>query len=138
VRVRQGASSRPRPGWRPSTRVEARTILNDYNLAAVNAIRATGGNNAVRHIMVPTHAAIPSTTCIDDLEIPNNDPRIIVSLHTYYPNEFSFGSETYWGSSSDVAAMEVELDRGGSSAAAPAQTNAFHICPPAGLPPRAM
>ena len=101
---------------------EARSILNDYNLVAVNAIRATGGNNAIRHIMIPTHAANASTTCISDLEIPNDDPRIIVSLHTYYPNEFSMGGETQWGlnsdvsatqwgSDSDVSAMEAELDR---------------------------
>jgi endoglucanase len=90
---------------------EARQVLNGYNLAAVNAIRATGGNNTVRHIMVPTHAANPSTTTIEALQIPNDDPRIIVSLHTYYPNEFSMGSEANWGSSSDRSQMEDELDR---------------------------
>jgi endoglucanase len=90
---------------------EARSILNDYNLAAVNAIRATGGNNAIRHIMIPTHAANASTTCVNDLVIPNDDPRIIVSLHTYYPNDFSMGGATDWGSNNDVSSMESELDR---------------------------
>jgi len=90
---------------------EARAILNTYNLAAVDAIRATGGNNTIRHIMVPTHAANPSTTCIEDLVIPNGDPKIIVSLHTYYPNEFSFGDVSSWGTTPDRSDMEAELDR---------------------------
>lgn len=90
---------------------EARQILNGYNLAAVNAIRATGGNNTVRQIMVPTHAANPSTETIEDLVIPNDDPNIIVSLHTYYPNEFSMGNEAAWGSDSDRTQMADELDR---------------------------
>jgi endoglucanase len=95
----------------------ARTILNAYNAAAVNAIRATGGNNALRHIMIPTHAANPSTTCINDLIIPNNDARIIVSLHTYYPNTFSMSTSltatgsTTWGTTADQTAMATELDR---------------------------
>ena len=90
---------------------EARGILNDYNLAAVNAIRATGGNNAIRHIMIPTHAANPDTTCIEDLDIPNDDPKIIVSLHTYYPNDFSFGNSTSWDLGAGLPPMEAELDR---------------------------
>jgi endoglucanase len=90
---------------------EARRILNRYNLAAVNAIRATGGNNTLRHLMVPTHAANPSTETIEDLEVPNHDPRIIVSLHTYYPYEVSLGGGSEWGSNSDRTDMAEELDR---------------------------
>ncbi len=90
---------------------EARAILNDYNLAAVDAIRATGGNNALRHLMIPTHAANSSDTCVEALEIPHDDPRIIVSLHTYYPNDVSFGDAASWGDGADRAEMEAELDR---------------------------
>ena len=89
----------------------ARTIINAYNLAAVNAIRATGGNNQLRHIMVPTHAANASNTCVNALVIPNNDPRIIVSLHTYYPNPISMGGATTWGTAAEKADMAAELDR---------------------------
>ncbi len=89
----------------------ARQLVNRYNLAAVNAIRETGGNNALRHIMVPTHAANANSETIADLVIPNDDPRIIVSLHTYYPYELSLGGGEDWGSDSDRQAMEQELDR---------------------------
>ena len=90
----------------------ARKTLNAYNLAAVNAIRATGGNNASRHIMVPTHGANASDTCINELSIPNNDAKVIVSLHTYYPWNFSAASgATTFGTPTEIAAMKTELDR---------------------------
>jgi endoglucanase len=90
---------------------ETRAILNTYQLASVNAIRAAGGNNAKRFIMCCTHAATPSDAAINDLVIPNNDPRIIVSIHTYYPNGMAFGGQTNWGTDADKAAMRRELDR---------------------------
>jgi len=90
---------------------EARAILNEYHLASVNAIRATGGNNAKRIIMCATHAATPSDAAIADLVIPNNDPRIVVSIHTYYPGGLSFGGQNSWGTDADKAAVRRELDR---------------------------
>ena len=90
---------------------EARAILNAYHVAAVNAIRGTGGNNAKRIIMCATHAATPSDAAIKDLVIPNNDPRIVVSIHTYYPGGMAFGNQTSWGTENDKAAMRRELDR---------------------------
>lgn len=91
----------------------ARMILNRYNAAAVKAIRDTGGNNAERFIMIPTHGANAATECIDDLVIPNADPNIILSLHTYYPWGFSgdpMGTADF-GSPADLSAMNAELDR---------------------------
>ena len=91
----------------------ARAILNGYNAAAVKAIRDTGGNNALRFVMIPTHGANSATQCINDLVIPNDDPRIIVSLHTYYPWAFSGDSAgtAQFGSTSELTAMSAELDR---------------------------
>jgi endoglucanase len=61
--------------------------------------------------MCATHAATPSDAAINDLVIPNNDPRIIVSIHTYYPGGLAFGGQTNWGTDADKAAMRRELDR---------------------------
>ena len=90
---------------------ETRKILNAYQLASVNAIRATGGNNTKRIIMIATHAATPSNEAIADMVIPNDDPRCIVSIHTYYPGGLSFGNQNSWGTDADKAAMRKELDR---------------------------
>ncbi len=91
---------------------ENREVINRYNLAAVNTIRNTGGNNASRHIMIPTIAASASSVAINDLVIPNNDSRVIVSLHMYTPNSFAMdanGTST-WGSDSDKSALDSEIN----------------------------
>jgi endoglucanase len=92
---------------------QQRGILNAYHLGAVNAIRATGGNNVKRFIMCCTHSACPLTVAISGLVIPNNDTNVLVSLHTYYPQGFCLPpvTTTTWGSSSDSANVRSELNR---------------------------
>jgi endoglucanase len=91
---------------------EIRSVINSLNLAAVNTIRGTGGNNSKRFIMVPTHAACALTDAINDLVIPNNDSRVIVSLHCYSPYQFSMVSTSNptWGSNSDKSSLSSEFD----------------------------
>lgn len=91
---------------------ENRAVINSFNLAAVNTIRATGGNNDKRFIMVPTHAACSLTDAVNDLVIPNNDSRIIVSIHSYSPYQFCMvaTSNTTWGTSSEKASLSSEFD----------------------------
>jgi endoglucanase len=100
--------------WNGGTR-DARTILNTYNLAIVNTIRSSGGNNALRHLLIPTHAATAMEVAVNDLVIPNDDGRIMVSLHTYWPYNFTMntgnGATDQWGSNSDKNACDQELDR---------------------------
>ncbi|MDS0524835.1 glycoside hydrolase family 5 protein [Clostridium sp. SHJSY1] len=92
---------------------ENRSVINNYNLAAVNTIRNTGGNNESRCIMVPTLAASSTTVAVDDLVIPNDDKKIIVSLHMYSPYLFAMaqdGTDT-WGSDADKSSLDWELDQ---------------------------
>lgn len=92
---------------------EARDVINKYNLAAVNTIRNSGGNNAKRHIMIPTHGASSLAAAVNDLVIPNNDSRVIVSLHSYSPYYFSMPIDgtSSWGSDSDKSALDAEFDQ---------------------------
>lgn len=98
--------------WTGGT-AEARGILNEYNAAVVNAIRSTGGNNALRHVMIPTHAATAIAAAQDDLVIPSNDSRIIVSQHTYWPYSFTMQEPgtASWGTTRDKSDCDAELDR---------------------------
>ncbi len=91
---------------------ENRQVINRLNLAAVNTIRGTGGNNAKRFIMVPTHAAAAMDATLNDLVIPNNDSRVIVSIHAYSPYFYAMDIKgtSSWGSSSDKASLSAELD----------------------------
>jgi endoglucanase len=86
----------------------SRTNLATYQTAAVNAIRATGGNNATRMIVLQGISASPIAASV--ATIPMVDNNIIVSLHTYDPVGFSMnGSPTTWGSASDTAAVMRNL-----------------------------
>ncbi|MFY0599846.1 MAG: glycoside hydrolase family 5 protein [Cyclobacteriaceae bacterium] len=96
--------------WTGGT-AEGRDVLNTYHKACVDAIRSTGGNNASRFLMIAPYAASPAGVAWDDLLIPNNDEKTIVSIHNYHPFEFSLGNGTNWGSSSDKAAMDFEVER---------------------------
>lgn len=86
---------------------EHRAIINRYNVVAVNAIRATGGNNAQRFIMTPQVGA-NSGAALSDMIIANDDERVIVAIHAYTPYNFALNENNtdFWGSASDVQAIQ--------------------------------
>lgn len=90
---------------------EEQAALNTYVAAAFKAIRGTGGNNAVRQIMIQPHGASPVQAGVKAMTIPD-DPNIIISLHTYYPVGFSMNTTpNTWGSTAaDYTAMSASLD----------------------------
>ncbi|MBN2531707.1 MAG: cellulase family glycosylhydrolase [Spirochaetales bacterium] len=91
---------------------ENRDVINHFNQAALDAIRATGGNNSSRWVMITTHAATSMDVAIEALVIPN-DSHILVSQHTYYPYSFCLdsGGTSAWGSEKEKTDMDIELDR---------------------------
>ena len=62
-------------------------LLNEWNQIAVDAIRATGGNNATRWIAI-SHYAANVDQVIANLQLPENDSHIIVAAHCYDPYNF--------------------------------------------------
>jgi len=90
---------------------QGRAIINEFHEVAVNAIRASGGNNTKRHIMIPTWAASTVPAAMNDLVIPNNDQKIIISLHSYFPWPFAGEATATWGSNQDKIQLENELDK---------------------------
>jgi len=97
--------------WTGGT-AESRMVINKLNLAALRAIRKTGGNNAKRFIMCPSYAANSAAVALNDFVIPDNDPRVIVSIHNYGPYSFCMqvpGTNS-WGSASDKLAIDKDMD----------------------------
>ena len=88
-----------------------RALVNEYNKVAVDAIRLTGGNNEKRHLMIPSWAASTVPAAMNDVVIPNNDSKIIISLHSYFPWAFAGEANTDWGSDSDKQDLQAELDK---------------------------
>jgi endoglucanase len=69
---------------------EERNNLNILNQLFVDTVRADGGNNSLRILMIPDYAAAVDTVALDALVIPN-DPaknKIVVSIHAYFPYDF--------------------------------------------------
>jgi endoglucanase len=85
-----------------------RADLAAYQIAAVNAIRATGGNNATRKILLQGISASPIQASM--ATIPIVDSNILISIHTYDPVGFSMNcSPTTWGSASDSENIVSDL-----------------------------
>ncbi|MCM1330206.1 MAG: glycoside hydrolase family 5 protein [Ruminococcus sp.] len=70
---------------------EGHEVVNRLNAAFVETIRGLGGNNAKRHLMLPSYAASSTAAALDDLVLPEGDDKIIVSVHAYLPYEFALG-----------------------------------------------
>jgi endoglucanase len=78
------------------------TLVNGYNQLFVERVRASGGNNAQRHLVVPGYNTNIDHT-LAGFELPK-DPtpgRLIVSAHYYDPYLFALqGKTNTWGKSS--------------------------------------
>ena len=67
---------------------EGRQVVNRLNKTFVDTVRATGGNNQYRFLMVCPYAANSSESALSALELPDDD-RLIVSVHAYIPYSFA-------------------------------------------------
>lgn len=74
--------------WTGGT-AEERDVINHLLQAFVDTIRASGGNNPNRTLIVTTHAASVTTNAVEGLAVPD-DGNIIVSIHSYAPWKFCF------------------------------------------------
>lgn len=71
--------------------LEAVDCINRLNQAFVDTVRAGGGNNARRYLMVPGYDAAPANALGNGFVLPRDsaDNRIIVSVHAYTPYSFA-------------------------------------------------
>ena len=67
---------------------EGREVVNHFMQVFVDAVRATGGNNTYRHLMVCGYAASSSADALNSIELPKDD-KLIVSVHAYMPYNFA-------------------------------------------------
>jgi len=63
-------------------------VINHLNKVFIQTVRNSGGNNLTRYLMITPHAA-NGWEAAKHLEVPENDNRIIVSVHAYEPYEFA-------------------------------------------------
>ena len=63
---------------------EERSVINHMQEQFISTVRASGGNNAKRTLIITTHAASITDAAISGLTLPDDD-NIIVSIHNYAP-----------------------------------------------------
>lgn len=65
--------------------------INKLNQTALKAIRATGGNNAKRFVIVPGYCATPAAVLDSSFVLPSDTAaeKLIVSVHMYTPYTFA-------------------------------------------------
>ncbi len=97
--------------WMGGT-AEERAVVNRYEQDFVDTVRASGGNNAYRTLIVTSYAASAETAAVNDVSVPNSG-NIIVSIHFYAPWQFSEGMTTTFDDSgkSELDSKFAELKR---------------------------
>ena len=70
---------------------EAAANVSHLNQLFVDTVRASGGNNATRFLMVPGYDASPAGALNDYFVLPTDtaEDRLIVSVHAYTPYDFA-------------------------------------------------
>lgn len=64
---------------------DSRAIVAEYAKAFYETVRASGGNNEKRHLMLTGYAASSNRNCLEQVWLPENDDKVIVSVHAYLP-----------------------------------------------------
>ena len=88
--------------WSSSSNTEKKcNVINQWNQVFVDAVRATGGNNASRWLGVPGYAASPNY--LKYLTMPTdpvkNQNKIMLAFHCYDPYDYTIGDKQLpnWG-----------------------------------------
>ena len=70
---------------------DAISCINELNQTALDAIRATAGNNPTRYVMVPGYDASPDGALNAGFSLPKDsaENKLIVSVHAYTPYDFA-------------------------------------------------
>lgn len=80
--------------------------INKLNQVFVDTVRASGGNNAGRYLMVPGYAASLAGVTTDLFVLPTDsvENKLIVSTHAYTPYNFALQSQSESGATDSFPA----------------------------------
>ncbi|MGN1416742.1 MAG: glycoside hydrolase family 5 protein [Oscillospiraceae bacterium] len=94
-------------------------LLNEINQKFVDLVRASGGNNKKRHLLIAGYATDVALTCDELYKMPDDpENRCAVSVHYYTPSTFAILEQdadwgkcrTDWGTEADMAELEKNMD----------------------------
>lgn len=81
--------------WESST-AEAHEVINMYNADFVATVRATGGKNAYRNLILNTYAASATKEAVAAFRLPEDTVtgHLMAEVHSYAPYHFAFDTAT--------------------------------------------
>ena len=91
----------------------SRAIVAEYEKVFYDTVRASGGNNDKRILMMTGYAASSSKNCLKEVYLPENDDKVIVSVHAYLPYSFALdtkGTADYDPNNSEISNLFTTLD----------------------------
>lgn len=94
---------------------ERYALTNEINQTFVDVVRATGGNNATRFLLIAGYSTNIDQTCDDRFQMPKDtaESKLMVSVHYYDPWSYcgasSAASATKWGKVSDYEYLDQQL-----------------------------
>lgn len=83
----------------------SREIVAEYEKVFYDTVRASGGNNDKRILMMTGYAASSSKQCLEQVYLPEGDDKVIVSVHAYLPYSFALdtkGTDKYDPNNSEI------------------------------------
>lgn len=94
-------------------KADAYNLINKVNQDFVDIIRATGGNNAKRHLLIAGYYTDIERTCDSLYKMPDDKAgRCILSVHYYTPWDFcTCDIKHTWGTNSEVRQMETLIGK---------------------------
>ncbi len=98
------------------TEDETYELANEINQVFVDTVRATGGNNANRFLLIPGYGTDIAKTVDERFVMPTDtvENKLLISVHYYEPSGYCiFESLSTWGSKSQYATMIENLDKMG-------------------------
>ncbi|MCD7708817.1 MAG: cellulase family glycosylhydrolase [Clostridiales bacterium] len=105
------------------TEDECYELTNEINQKFVDIVRASGGNNAYRYLLIAGYNTDIDMTCDSRFVMPtdtaeNGTTKLSVSIHYYTPSTYciadsssTWGYDDTWGTSADIQALHDNLDK---------------------------
>lgn len=91
---------------------EMQQVINRLNAAFVRTVRAAGGENEERWLLLPAYCTSHREEALQALELPE-DPYLMVTVHAYLPYDFTLdetGSRT-WDPETDAGEIDALAQR---------------------------
>lgn len=92
---------------------DAFALLTELNQAFVDVVRASKGNNPMRHLLISGYWTDIESCCKSVFKMPKDtvENRMILSVHYYTPWEFcTTNMQNTWGTEADLELMHSKID----------------------------